>query len=80
MWRKTDGLAQTSTYVFSSRSWSREGEPHDSPLEASVVVALLINFKQNRYINNAFGDESLSTVHGERLNSIKANVDPQGRF
>ena len=47
------------------------------------MVALLTKVEQNRYINNAFGDESLSTVYGdslERLKSIKAKVDPHRRF
>ncbi len=49
----------------------------------SVMVALLTKIKPNRYINNAFGDESLSTVYGDslkRLESIKAKFDPQRRF
>jgi FAD/FMN-containing dehydrogenase len=53
------------------------------PQRKGVMVTLLTKIKQNRYINNAFGDESLSTVYGdslERLKSIKAKVDPQRRF
>ena len=37
----------------------------------------------DRYINNAFGDESLETVYGTsltRLQLIKAQVDPHKRF
>lgn len=37
----------------------------------------------DRYINNAFGDENLSTVYGvslDRLKAIKKKIDPQRRF
>ena len=37
----------------------------------------------DRYINNAFGDEDLSTVYGDsldRLKAIKKKIDPQRRF
>ena len=36
-----------------------------------------------RYINNAYGDESLETLYGQnlqRLQGIKKTVDPHKRF
>ena len=73
LWQKTDGLDRPQTYaslVF--RLFLFE-------LTRSIHLANLIS----RYINNAFGDEDLSTVYGDsldRLKSIKAKFDPHGRF
>ena len=76
LWRSTDDLQSNLTYVifFYPSHRSRYPSPHRKVLHCGLF---------RRYINFAYGDESLATVYGSsvtRLQQIKKQYDHFGQF